>query len=253
MSQTLLEIVQDILSEMISDDVTSINDTDESLTVAKFVRTVYKEMAATMDLPEDSLLFNLTETSVDTPTVMLKPTDMRTVDWVRYEKSTEINSDLMYVPLTYVPVKQFLDIIYGLTESDDNTLAFDYTTGTQTFSLLYRNDKHPEVYTTFDDETLLFDSFYSPMDTFLRSSKTVCSGRQIQTFDLDDTFVPPLQEGHFPLLIAEVRKRAFDFLKDRIPDTANRAARQQRVSFQRTQPTIAYGSALCTLPHYGKK
>ena len=48
---TLLEIVQDILSDMDSDEVNSINDSVESLQVAQIVKTAYYNIVDGKDYP----------------------------------------------------------------------------------------------------------------------------------------------------------------------------------------------------------
>ena len=51
MTKTLLDITQEILSEMDSDDVNSISDTVESEQVANIVITVYRDMMSNRNWP----------------------------------------------------------------------------------------------------------------------------------------------------------------------------------------------------------
>ena len=72
--KTLLEIVQEILTDMVSDEVNSIDDTVESQTVASIVRSVYESMMANRNWPHTKQLVQteaskLTCSHVDVATV----------------------------------------------------------------------------------------------------------------------------------------------------------------------------------------
>ena len=55
MKYTLLEMTQDILSNMSSDEVNSISDTPESLQVATIIKQKYYDIVSRGDLPEHNL------------------------------------------------------------------------------------------------------------------------------------------------------------------------------------------------------
>ena len=76
-SMTLIQIVQDILSDMDSDEVSSINDSVESLQVAQIVKSTYYNIIDGKDFPFLYELFQLTPTStVARPTHMSLPDSM---------------------------------------------------------------------------------------------------------------------------------------------------------------------------------
>jgi hypothetical protein len=56
MKKTLLEIVQDILSDMDSEEVNSISDSNEARQVARIVQTTFYNLIATREIPELSLI-----------------------------------------------------------------------------------------------------------------------------------------------------------------------------------------------------
>lgn len=68
---TLLEIVQDILNDMSSDKVNSIDDTEESEQVAQIVATTYRLMVSARNWPQNRKLINLIASgTTDRPTHM---------------------------------------------------------------------------------------------------------------------------------------------------------------------------------------
>jgi hypothetical protein len=83
--QTLLQMTQNILSAMSSDEVNSISDTTESLQVANAIETVYNNFVGRSELPEHFQYFQLTASNnITTPTIMYVPNNCRRVDWIKY-------------------------------------------------------------------------------------------------------------------------------------------------------------------------
>jgi hypothetical protein len=86
--QTLLTIVQNILSRMSSDEVNSISDTTESLQVANIVQNKYRDIVAREGSVPSKRLFSLTASGDSTkPTLMYIPADISKVDWLKYYDS----------------------------------------------------------------------------------------------------------------------------------------------------------------------
>lgn len=82
---TLLEMTQDILSSMSSDEVSSISDTVESLQVAKIVRNKYYDIITRTGMPENKELFQFTASGDSTkPTLMYMPSQVGNIEWVKY-------------------------------------------------------------------------------------------------------------------------------------------------------------------------
>lgn len=84
-TQTLLNMVQNILSAMSSDEVNSIGDTVESMQVAQIIQNKYYDIVARGDLELDEQLFQLTPSNnLSTPTLMYLPTGVSRVSWLQY-------------------------------------------------------------------------------------------------------------------------------------------------------------------------
>lgn len=83
--QTLLQMTQNILSAMSSDEVNSISDTTESLQVANIIQNVYNNFIGRSELPEHFQFFTLSSSgSIVTPTLMYVPNNCRRIDELKY-------------------------------------------------------------------------------------------------------------------------------------------------------------------------
>lgn len=90
---TVLQMVQQILSAMDSDQVNSINDTPEAMQIAYCIQHSYNNMLGRYDLPEHNQLFQLTSTSSSTPTLLLKPeTGVQRLEWIDYYDTNPADS-----------------------------------------------------------------------------------------------------------------------------------------------------------------
>lgn len=82
---TLLQMVQNVLSRLDSDEVNSISDTTESMQVANIIQNKYYDILARGELPEHTQLFQLTPSGDSTkPTLMYVPAGVSRIDWIKY-------------------------------------------------------------------------------------------------------------------------------------------------------------------------
>jgi hypothetical protein len=83
--QTVLTMVQNILSRMSSDEVNSIGDTTESMQVAQILQNKYYDIVARGSLTIDETLFQLVPSDNATnPVMMLLPQGVSRIDWLQY-------------------------------------------------------------------------------------------------------------------------------------------------------------------------
>jgi hypothetical protein len=153
MKRTLLQIVQNILSDMDSEDVNSISD------------SIYLNMVSTRMIPEHQELMRLVSLSDSTkPTHFQVPDGVKRIDLIRYNvKATSGNEfrEIEYIePLTFLTLNN---------EGDDVIVVNDVNGSTP---ILIRNDKMPNFYTSFDDLHIVMDSYDSAVDQILAESKT---------------------------------------------------------------------------------
>ena len=245
---TLLEMVQDIMSDMDSDEVNSINDTVESLQVAQIVKTTYYNIIDGKDLPFLYELFQLnTNGTAARPTHMQLPEDIIDLKTIKYNTRKSTDTKDKYTVVQYKTPEDFLYIVDQRDSSASNVTVVTDASGV---SLNIINDKGPQYFTSFDDETLVFDSYDSVVDSTLVNSKTQCHGKRSVAFSLTDTFTPDLPVQMFTYLLAEAKSTAFLTLKQ----MANQKAEQVSVTQKRRMSQEAWKLKNgITYPNYGRK
>lgn len=252
---TLLEMTQEILSALDSDEVNSISDTTESYQVAVLLRGVYYDLINDLNLPEHYTVFELNASGDSTkPTLMTVPSTIMKVEDVKYNNqlSTEDNSN--YQPVEFMPLHDFIIMQQGLRNQTDNADQMTYTnTYGESFEIMYRNDKMPQWFTSFDDYTLLFDSYDSDEDTTLQKSKTLCTGKILPTFTLDDSFTPTMDATQFRYYVNKAKVRAFNELKQQVNQEAISEARRQKIVSQNRMRTVPDVRPIDKLPRYGRR
>src|SRR5688572_5641087 len=248
MKQSLLELTQEILSALDSDEINSIEDTAEARQVAKIIRTTYFNIIARANLPEHQQMFALNASGdEDLPVLMTKPENVAVLDWVKYDMAEDASED-SFEYVTILPLQQFMDKIHSfdITEADVESMEYNDIT------FYYKNDKMPEYCTIIDDETIIFDSYDADIDDTLQSSKTVCFGQINPSFSMGDEFTPNLDEQQFPLLLNEAKSLAFLELKQIAHEKAEQESRRQWRTLQRTKK-LKRPSDFDQLAHFGRR
>jgi hypothetical protein len=251
MKYTVLDLTQNILSALNSDEVNSISDTVESRQVAEIVRTCYFNIITRAKLPEHMKLIQLTASGdPDFPVLMYRPDNVRRIDWIKYDTSLlAVPAEPEYTYVTILPMQQFLDMVNKFnpaTHADnvDSFLIDDIT-------FYFKNDKKPEYCTIHKDFQIIFDSYDSAIDGTLQNSKTLCYGQIIPTFEMINTFIPEMDEAQFPLLLNEAKSLAFLELKQMSHEKAEQESRRQWRTLQKNKSTNEM-SDFDKLPNFGR-
>jgi len=222
---TLLEIVSDILSDMSGDYVSSITDTEESEQVAQIVKSTYQSMLSNRNWPHTLKLLNLTPSGDNTlPTHMRIEDNLKDLLSIYYNQQKSGSTQIVYRPVRYVQPDDFLRHINARNSDNVNTTVVLDPSGVQ---LLIITNKPPEFVTSFDDTTLIFDSYDSTVDTTLQASKTQARGYVTPDFEMENDFVPDLPEKAFSALIEEAKSRCMIRLKQVQDPKAEQDARSQ--------------------------
>ncbi len=256
MKYTLLGLTQRILSAMESDEVNSISDTVESQAVADIIEECFWEITSTLDLPEHFDFFELEASGDSTkPILMTRPTDVLSLDTIHYDNIDTILSETnpRYVPVKYLEVPFFMSMIDGYDTDEDNVDTFDMTIDGDSISIKYYNDRFPTWYTTFDDRTILFESFRLDIENTLQKDKTRCYGMITPTFTQSDAFTPDLDPRQIMLLLNQAKAQCFIELKQVENVDAERKSRRARISTQKKKHDINYPKSYRdTLANYGR-
>jgi len=228
---TLLSMVQNILSDMDSDNVNSINDTAEAQQVAEIVKTTYEEIVSSREWDNLKETTNLTASGDSNyPTHMKMSDDYQRLYWIKYNKAGVSDTRVKYEDVTYLDPKNFLDKIMSRNEDSSNvTKVSDYTG----VDLLILTDTPPTYWTSFDDEYVVFDSYDSVVDTTLQQSKTQAYALKEATWSTTDTFIPDLPAKAFSYLLAEAKSTCFNSLRQFPNAKEEQKARRQRTYLAR--------------------
>jgi hypothetical protein len=139
-TMTVLQMTQNILAAMSSDEVNSIGDTVESMQVAQILQNKYYDIVARGDLTLDDQLFQLVPSDTPlAPVIMSLPAGTMRVNWMKYYDTN---------PLDNTQIDQFgayshdlnVDIIssirWTVLSTTSNTIV---SSGTVAFTLLSGN------------------------------------------------------------------------------------------------------------------
>jgi len=227
MKQSLLTIVQKILSDMDSEEVNSVSDTVEASQVASIVEDTFYNLISNRLIPEHEQLVKLTAMSdSDFPTHFLYPTNVSEINLIQYDTSDD--NTYSYTQVSWLSPVDFLNLVDSA--SSDYVLVNDKNASTK---YRIRNDKMPEYWTSFDDNHIVMDSYKSTVDSTLQESKTRCYGVVTPVFNrFDDNYVPDIDANMFPLLLNESKSVAMSVLKGSTDPKIDQAARRQRYNIQ---------------------
>lgn len=245
---TLLEIVQDILSDMDSDEVNSINDSTESLQVAQLVKSTYYTIIDGRDFPWMKEMFQLDATGGSSrPTYMSLPDTIIDLDWIKYNTRKVTDTKDKFTKVEYKLPEDFLDIT---DQRDSSSSSVQVITDPSGIKINAYTDRGPQYFTSFDDDTLVFDAYDSGIDSFLQNSKTQCYGKRSVVFTMSDSFTPDLPVQMFSYLLNEAKSNCFATLKQ----VANVKAEQNSISQKRRMSQEAWKIKKgVSFPNYGRK
>lgn len=245
---TLLDIVQDILSDMNSDEVNSIVDTPDSMQVAQIVRSTFFDILDSKDSwPHLRTLFQLdASTDSEKPTHMGLPENVKELQLVKYNKRKVDDTRDKFQEVEYAYPDVFLERVNAYnTAADDVTLVTDYS-GVQ-FAI--KNDEAPSFWTSFDDDNLVFNAYDSEVDDTLQASKTQCMATRNPVWEVADEFIPDLPEEAFSQLLAESKSACFYRLKQRQDPSSDLQGARQRRAMSRKSWRAAGG---IRFPNWGR-
>lgn len=249
MQLTLLELTQNILSALDSDEVNSISDTTEARQVVKVIKTAYFNILSRANLPEHQNLFTLDASgSSDLPVLMTKPTNVARIDWIQYNKLDDDANDL-WIDIPIYPLKTFIDITQQLDPTATNVGSMEVDTHT----FYFEDDTFPTKCTILNDFNIIFDAYDNTIETTLQTEKTKAFGLLVPTFEESNNFVPDMDELQSTLLLNEAKSLAFFELKQVTHEKAELEARRQWRSLQRNKSLSVTPTHFDALPNFGRK
>lgn len=255
MKYSLLDVVQKTLDSMDGDQVNSVSDTTESLQVATMAEITYNDILTQGDLPEDFRLFSLTASGdAGLPIVMYRPAQYESVLWVKYKRTIDDDASdrRLWTMMKPVTLDEFLKRSDGLNVDDANVILTEVTTGNTTLEILHYNDRSPDYFTTFDDNTVLFSSYDVSVEATLQTNKTLCYGQYTTQFVLVDAFTPSFDSGVHQIWLNETIALANARLRQVADAKAEKSARKGWIKLQDAKEAIKLGY-YNRLPNYSRK
>lgn len=248
MKYSLLEIVQDILNDMDSDNVNSIDDTIESQQVAQIVKTCYNEMMSNRNWPHQKKLIQLNASNeLSRPTYMRLPVPVKEMEWVKYDCRRDWDSRPIYKTIRFHTPESFLQIVQARNLEYDNVRQINDFSGSP---ILIYDDRPPSMWTVFDDDWLVFDSYDKAVDDTLKKSKSQASVYVQPTWEHSDEAIPDIPEEAFAALVEEAKSTAFLALKQMPNQKAEQKANRQQRWLARKAWRVQGG---ITYPNFGRK
>lgn len=245
---SLLDIVQDIMSDMDADEVNSIMDTQESLQVAQIVKSTYYNIIDGRDYPFLYELFQVNASADNTkPTHLSLPESLIDLKWLKYNNNKVTDTADKYETIKYMHPEDFMNLCDSRLSDSDNVQVVTDSNG---ITLNILNDTAPQYFTSFDDEVLVLDAFDSAKGDTLLQSQTQAWGKLSVAWTMDDSFTPDLPVQMFMYLLNEAKSTCFLTLKQQ----ANQKAEQLSVSQKRRMSQDAWKLQKgVSYPDYGRK
>ena len=245
--KTLLEIVVEIANDIDTDSINSINDTIEAQQIAEIVRSTYQAIMSNRNWPHTKKLVQITPSGDNLkPNIMTIDEKIKELISVYYNKAKQGETRLRYEPVKYIEPDDMLRLMYGLNSDETNVTTVDGDNG-QVW--LIRNDLQPRYFTTFDDNTLVFDAYDSSVDSTLQASKTQVRAYVVPVFTVADDFIPDLPEEAFTYLIEEAKSKAAYKLAQKPDEKAEQESRRQNQWLSRKAWRVSGG---VKYPNYGR-
>lgn len=248
MKMSLLEMVQDIHNDLDLDFVNSIDDTVEAAQVAQIIKTTYFAMMSNRNWPHLRKLTSLTPSNNSArPTHMSVQDDVKELEFVNYNCVKSGDNRLRYQPMKWLEPEAFLRKSNALNTNNANTSIVIDPTGIE---LQILSNKNPEFYTSFDDKTIVFDSYDSDVDSTLQESKIQAMAYVMPTWSATDSFIPDLPEEAFISLLEEAKSKASLKLKQASDQKAEQESLRQRNWLSRKAWKVHGG---IKYPNYGRR
>lgn len=246
--KTLLEVVQEVLSEVDGDTVNTISDTEESEQVARHVVAVYRNMVSNSNWHSHRRALTLVPRSDNLfPTHILLEDRVKELLFINYDTRKVGTTRKNFVALDWKEPDDFLRYVNKRDSTASNIQTVVDDSG---IDLLIQNDKAPQYYTTFDDTNIIFDSFDYTVDDTIQESKIQAAGYILPTLSLTDSAVPDLppdaEAGFIEECIARVQYKMRQFQDVKAEAESTRQKRWLARKNWRTNGGIKY-------PDYGKK
>lgn len=244
---TLLDYVQDILSDISGDDVTSIFDTVESEQVAQIVKSTYLSLMTGKNWPhqKQKIVLEPAFEAGDSPTRVKLPDNVKELVLINYDTS-RTSGRKMYTEMRWKENDDFLRKSNSLNNEESNVKTVTDQSGVEYF---IRTDVPPTSFTSFDDVHIIFDSYDGTIDSSINLGKLQVIAYVLPSWTHSDSFIPDLPAEAVVLLLEEAKARASFRLKQTVDGKSEQEVRRQRQWLSRRDWRVNGG---VKYPNYGR-
>lgn len=232
---TLLKVVQNYLDYVDGFTVDSIQDSEEAQQAANIAEHVYYRLIdKNRDTPSRMYVGSL-DASLDItkPCILRIPVEVNRVHGSEISYNTSTDGGVQWSIVKYVSPEEFLRAT-SISTTGQNKEVMEVNG----VPFVILNDRFPYYCTTFDDETLVFDSYHSEYDDTLQESKTRVIGTQSVVFLQEDDFVIPLPDRMHSGYCDAVINECCEALRDIQKPTVARYANAFMAKMQQSQKRI---------------
>ncbi len=247
MKYSLLDIVQDVLNDIDSDEVNSIDDTVESAQVAQIVKSTYFAMMSSRNWPHLRKSIQLIPTSdLAQPTHMFVKDDIKELAFINYDTKKVGETRARYETMHWMEPDDFLRMTNAYNSDADNVTSIR---DESQLDIQIMNDRAPTRYTSFDDKTLVFNAFDSAVESNLESTHVQAMAYVMPKWLPADDFVPDLPDEAFSALMEETKSRASLKLRQVADQKSEQESRRQQRWLARKSRRVNNG---ILYPDYGR-
>ena len=197
---TLLDMVQGILSSVDGDEVNSYSDTEESIQAANCIRDAYEFTVTHDDFPETEVLLQLGSSTDSTlPLLVHLPYEVDHIEWIRYNTAELENPEDCWEDMDFMTVDDFMRV-YAKDNRDFNSIITGGVSRTEemvlpekfnSIGIHHCIDENPTSFCLLDNQTILFNSIDKEVDDILQNSKLMAYGTLFHEFKFEDDFTFP--------------------------------------------------------------
>ena len=219
---TLLKVVQNYLDYVDGFQVDSIADSEEAQQAASIAEHVfYRLIDKNRDTPSRMYVGSL-DASLDVgkPCLLKIPEAVNRIHNSEISYNVSTSEGVLWQTVKLIAPEEFLKVV-SVSSDADNTEVMEVNG----IPFVILNDRFPMYCCTFDDETLVFDSYHKDYDDTLQESKSRVIGTQSVVFLQSDDFVIPLPDrmhsGYCDAVINECCEALRDIQKPTVARYAN--------------------------------
>lgn len=244
----MVELVRSIVLDITKGEyIYTLNQSMVSTQVTEILRDTYFSIIDGKDWPNLYKAFQLTQSSASTPTHMTFSNTVMDVQYIKYNVKNLTDTKDRYTEIKFMLPKDFMAMLDARDSAATNVTQITDVTGI--YLNLY-DDRAPSRYTSFDEKTIIFDSFDSAVETYLKTIKTQCYGKIYPTVVMDDDEYFDLPVEAFSYLLNEAKSTATLKILQMPDEKAEQESITQKRRMSQEAWKIHNG---ITYPDYGRK